>query len=205
MKNISMRQLANAVKFARNALLDDDTYQLLGPNGAPLLEQVQDGSGKLIGVIGADGVTYRLSRRWQSGAALTNPADLTEDTLATVTIPGGSLGPNGILVVNSTWSMTNNVNNKTMKVKFGGTTFVSQTVASQAAFQHQARVRNRNAVASQVGFGFTATSFGNTTVAVITAALNTAIDRDVVFTGQLANTGDSLVLEGYDIEAIYGD
>lgn len=48
---------------------------------------------------------------------------MLETTLATVSVPANSMGPNGSVIVTAVWSYTNSANVKTMRGRFGGTTF----------------------------------------------------------------------------------
>lgn len=136
-----------------------------------------------------------------SGVAVSHTGDLVETTLATVTVPGGAMGPNGFVLVESLWRFTGSTNNKIMKIKFGGTNIVSNTqnTLANVFWSDYRKVANRNSVSSQV-FNFAANAFtsGGTT-AVGTAAKDTSADVSITFTAQLANTGETIVLEHYAV------
>ena len=107
-----------------------------------------------------------------------------ETTLATFTVPGGTLGLNGILEINSLWSCLSSANNKTTNVKFGGTTFLSQSVTTGYLIQSKTIIRNRNSAASQVAYASSLyATFGNGANALVTATVNTAVDQTVLLTG----------------------
>lgn len=145
---------------------------------------------------------YVLAR---SHVAASGAADTNENTLATITIPGGAMGPNGFVRIMTLWSQTNNANVKTVRVKFGGTNFLGLPVTSTATTQIITTVRNRNSASSQVGYAIdTASNFGSTTSAAATSAVNTGSDVTVLLTVQKATAGDTMTLEGYIVEVVYG-
>lgn len=133
-------------------------------------------------------------------AAITAPADINENTLASVTIPAGLMGVNGALFIREIWTMTNNANVKTRKVKLGSTIFSQTSLASNATLFTEHAIANRNSAAAQIGsivggsvfYGFS----GN---APATGTENTANALTLAITGQKATAGDALVLESYDV------
>jgi len=151
----------------------------------------------------AAGLWYPLQ---SSAVAASCPADTTEDVLATVTIPAGSMGANGWLRMMGFWSFTNNGNNKTVRVRLGG---VSGTVLLQYVFTTHINMRamleigNANSQSSQVGTLSYSTSSGATQSAKNTAAIDTSSATTLVFTGQKASSGDTLTLESYLVELLY--
>lgn len=137
------------------------------------------------------------------------PASVTgttaETTLATIPIAGRSMGPNGRLLVTTTWTVTNSANNKTVRVKMGGATqFSSVAVTTTASLRQQVEIANRNSESSQVAMANNVGGFGISSGAVITAELATTVDRDLTITAQLANSGETITLESYVVELIPG-
>lgn len=150
-------------------------------------------------------------RTWQvlasGGTTSSHTGNTSETALATITIPGGTLGANGIVRVTFVLSMTNNANGKTGRVRLGGTSgtsFLAVALASQASFRHQVQIQNRNATNSQVCMADTAASWGVTTAAVITGSRDTTSNQDLVITGQLTNGADTITLESYVVEVCQG-
>lgn len=134
-----------------------------------------------------------------SGVAVSHTGDLNETTLATVTIPGGAMGPNGFIEIVSLWRFTGSVNAKTMRIKFGSATLWSnaQTTAANVFARDSRSLWNRNSQSSQVfNAGSAAFTTGGTS-AVGTAAIDTSADVSLLFTGQLANSGETVALDGY--------
>lgn len=129
-----------------------------------------------------------------------------EATLATVTIPAGLMGPNGWLRITTNLTMTNNGNNKTFKIKLGGSELTNTTggVTNSAASNRIITVVNRNDVASQAVHAPSANSTqGETDGASTTLSINSDADMTLLFTGDLADAGDELALEGYTVEICY--
>jgi hypothetical protein len=99
------------------------------------------------------------------------------------------MGPNGRLIVNVIWNHTGGGSNtKTMRARWGG---VSGTIAMSASpttaifTKSQGTIINRNAANSQILGALFVTSFGSSSTAGVyaLAALNTATEQTLVFTG----------------------
>jgi hypothetical protein len=140
-----------------------------------------------------------------SAAAVSHTGDTLETALATIPIPAGAMGPNGQLRVTTQWSYTNSANAKNLRVRFGGTSgtsYLAQAVTTTASSVFQNRIANRGAANSQIGNSNTA--FGSTTAGVITSAVDTSATADLVITGQVVNSGETLALESYLVELFHG-
>ncbi|MFW6028316.1 MAG: hypothetical protein ACOC9Q_02195, partial [bacterium] len=119
-------------------------------------------------------------------------------------VPGGAMGANGMLRITSLWSHSNNANTKTPRVEFGGTQYYDANITSSATSRMYRTIANRNAANSQVGGTASgAFNWGSTTGALATSAADTSLDQDLVFSGQLADSGDSIALESYLVELLY--
>ncbi len=144
-----------------------------------------------------------------SAAAVSHTGNTSETTLATITIPAGAMGPNGLVRVEATYSFTSNANNKTAIFRFGGTGG-TQYLATIGTTQGHARfsrtISNRNSASSQVGASHN--NAGGWGVggggAVLTSAINTSAAVDLLIRGQLANAADTITLESYAVELLYG-
>lgn len=139
---------------------------------------------------------------FQSGAASSALTGSTSETvLATLSLPGGTLGPNGAITIDALWSHNANANAKTLRARLGGLSGVAFGISQASATSLSARLtgylQNRNSVSSQVGSSGAA--FTLSTAAVNTGALNTANNWDIVITGQLGVGTDSMTLEGFTI------
>jgi hypothetical protein len=157
--------------------------------------------------------TFRVIQQdpktWQkvaaSAAALSHTGNTSETTLATVSIPAGMIGPNGFLKVTTLWTYTNSANNKTPRIKYGGTTFKDPTLTTTSSWENITMIGNRNNAAVQVARGSTQNQVLIPLIASNTAgAVNSAAAQDVVLTAQLASAGETLTLEYYIIEVLYG-
>lgn len=137
-----------------------------------------------------------------SAVAVSHTGDTNETTLATVTVPAGAMLANGMLRVRGLWTCTENANNKTIRVRFGGTGgTVVQTLVMTSIEQVQldSIIHNVNNVAVQKFYGGTL-SFSTSTASVGAAAINTANAADLVFRGLLATGTDTITLESYVVE-----
>lgn len=136
----------------------------------------------------------------QSAVAQSVTGTTTETTLATITVPANAMGANGRIEITTMWSYTNSANNKTLKVKFGGTTLQNITATTTASLQVAMMIANRNAANSQVASPNSSTGSGATTNAVQTAAIDTTAAVTILLTAQLANTGETITLEAYSVK-----
>lgn len=150
------------------------------------------------------GVPIVLAR---SAVAVPHTGDTDETVLATVTIPAGAMGLNGIIVFNALFSNNNSGNNKISRVRFSGisgTVYSSTTQTTSLSNRHvSGRIANRNAANSQVGHS-NSTNFV-AAVAAATSTADTTAATTLVFTGQLANAADTITLESYSVELVRGD
>jgi hypothetical protein len=123
----------------------------------------------------------------------------SETTLATCTIPANLIGKNGQVVIEALFATPDNTANaKTGKLKFGGTTLVSASFASNVSANFRSRVGNRNATNSQVGLT-SSSGFGSSGSAVATASVDTTAAVTVLITGTLATTTETIRLESYQV------
>lgn len=127
----------------------------------------------------------------------------TETTLATITLPANSMGANGIVRVITAWTHTNSANNKTLRMKFGGTSYLNSNVTTNATSRVETQISNRNATGSQVGHSPSATaSFSSSGSAIVTSAVDTTASVTLLITGQLATTSETITLESYIVEVL---
>lgn len=153
------------------------------------------------------GVPYVFA---QSGTSASVGAVTTETALATITIPGGAVGPNGWVQVIATMSINSNANNKTFNLRAGGVsgalyyngTFTTQLFGT--IFKH---IVNANSQTSQKG---TSPGGGNMGIpgtgsfSIFTSAVDTTASWDIVITGTKANATDTFTLEAYQVIVCYG-
>lgn len=141
------------------------------------------------------------------GAAASNSVTGTanETALATVNVPAGAMGLSGSLRIRTLWSFTGSTNTKTFRGRFsgiGGTAFLSNATATAAnvSFTGETHIRNRGVANSQVAASSTTWGGdGFLNAAVVPASVDTTAATSVVITGQLANTGETITLEAYEV------
>lgn len=138
----------------------------------------------------------------QSAVAVPHTGTTNETALATIAIPAGAMGANGSLRITSLWSYTNSANNKTIQVKLGGTAFFTAINTTTASYNDQTIIRNRT-IATQVSHLANAGSrIGTSGSAPTTGAINMAVAQNLTLTATLANTGETITLEGYTVEIL---
>lgn len=146
----------------------------------------------------------------KSGAAVNTPADTSEDTLATITIPANAMGANGFLRITTLWTFTSSGNNKTPRIRFSGaagTIYMNPVFTATVGLAQMTVIANRGATNSQVGFASAATNGGlgvSSASANVTSSVDTTAATTVVITGQKASAGETLTLESYLVELLPG-
>ena len=138
---------------------------------------------------------YNLS----AAVVLTGTTSVT--TLATITIPAGLIGTNGKVKFYPLWSNTNNASTKTLRVIINGAVTV-YTATSQNSVHNSGLLilRNFNSETIQrMSSGMTA-GLGSTTASIAATTINTTVPVTVAVAGQLANSADTMTLEGLFLE-----
>lgn len=143
-----------------------------------------------------------------SAVAASHTGDLVETTVKTVTVPAGAIGPNGRIRITHSWSWPNNGNTKTPRIRFGGiggSVVFGINATTTTGVRTQTAIANVNAQNAQKFFSTAdPEGFGTSSVVVPTSAIDTSAATDIVFTALLGNAGDTLSLEDYCVELLYG-
>lgn len=142
-----------------------------------------------------------------SAAGVSHTGDTNDFLLASAAIPANTIGL-GQVEVEILFTITNNGNNKTIRIRFGpandltGTAFYAFTTSGTAGLQGHARFANRS-TNLQVNL-VTGASSGYGTVAspASTMAIDTTAQTFVVIDAQLANAADTVKLESYFVRLI---
>lgn len=141
-----------------------------------------------------------------SAVAVPLTGSTSETALATISIPAGAMGANGSLRIWTTWSVNNNANAKTGRIRLGGisgTAHQTGQFVSSLAGNEVLLISNRNSQASQLSQQNSTSPFGTNGNGNNTGTDNTANALDLVISGQLANSGDTITLERYIVEILY--
>lgn len=143
----------------------------------------------------------------KSGAAASITGTLTETPLATIVIPANAIGSNGQIRVNAYWTITNSVNNKTLRVRLGaggigGSADFTGVMTTIANVWSATIIANVNATNSQFAISEAARGSDGlvTTGFNATSAIDMTASQSLVITGQLANTGETITLNSYSVE-----
>lgn len=147
----------------------------------------------------------------QTGTAVSVSAVTTEETLATITIPGGAMGPNGWVQVIFAADVTANANTKSLRVRVGGsagTVYVNRNITSAGTFgtSRILHIINNNSQSSQKAGtnAINTVGLGDQSAAVPTSSVDTSANWDLVIAGQKAVTGDTITLTAYQVIIYYG-
>lgn len=130
--------------------------------------------------------------------------DTNETVLGTITVPGNAMGPNGFVEVDAHFSFTG-TNTKTARIRFNGlsgTTYHNLAPTTQLSAHANVVIYNRNSASSQVSTG-AGTAFGASSLGAVTSSVDTTSDVNIVFTGQLTNTGETIAIEAASVKVTY--
>lgn len=132
-------------------------------------------------------------------------------TIASFTMPGGSMGPNGIMRSLTKWMSTNSAGTKTVKVAVGS--------PQHFAVNHTTTQNNQLVSSSRQNMGIETAQIGNRTSSGISAwdagstgnaysgdktGIDTRVDQAVTFTMYSASNTDSLILVPMQFIVQYG-
>lgn len=140
-----------------------------------------------------------------SALALSGPADTSENTLVTISLPGGLIGSNGLIRVRTFWTLTSSANNKTTRIRYSGgagTAIAPYVYTTVAAADVTAHLQNRNSLSSQMATAMSLTNSGNAITAPQTLSVDTTATTTIVITAQKASAGETMTLEGYIVELL---
>jgi hypothetical protein len=152
------------------------------------------------------GIEYALPSRLLG--TIINPASITGTTNETlfpesIVVPANTLKSGSVLIATAVYSCSFNTNSKTYNIKIAGNTVLNFVSAST---NMQSYVVQRFCFC-QAGQVLTyspgaANSYSTATTANNAFALNYAIDNTITFSGQLANTADTLTLQAAAVKVL---
>jgi len=202
--NVTPTALSNTMWHAGNdgsgSGLDADTIRATTPSAFALTILDDASAAAMAATLG----TWRVLAA--SAVASSHTGNTSESAEATITLPAGTLGANGILRITAVFSYTNSANTKTFRFRLGGvsgTEFLNMTQTTSSGFMTQRLIQNRNSQSSQVGSPLAITNTWGPGVTPPTGTIDTSSAQDIVISVQLANSGETATLESYVIEYAY--
>lgn len=151
-------------------------------------------------------------KRWRvvevDGTGVSLTGSTAETVLKTITVPGKSLGPNGIMKISLGWTVNNDASNKTVRLRFtsiSGDTILGITTNSNNAMNVDRILKNNNSESAQVmACSSSSNGFGSSaTLGTHEFTVDTSADFDLVVTGQLADAADNITLVFVEVETLY--
>jgi hypothetical protein len=145
----------------------------------------------------------------KSSVPVSSSNDTNETAFATVSIAAGAQGSNGILRVTTHWACTSNTNAKTLRVRYdgiAGQAFLTANATSTTSVSAATIIGQNNSTFSQVGAATAIYGSGEVkgSATAATAAANTSAATSLVITGQKGTGTDTLTLNSYLVELLYG-
>lgn len=141
--------------------------------------------------------SYSPVTRSSTNGVGTNDTDF--QTLASVTVPGGTMNKNGLISVEQDWKYTNSTSIKTLAMDWGGANVSWGTAGSGVVRScYRIAIKNTNSLTAQNVFNNT--TYGNA-AADAAPAINTAndvlIDHKCKWSANVAS--EQIILLGYSI------
>jgi hypothetical protein len=127
-----------------------------------------------------------------------------EILVATVTIPAGSMGPNGFLELNGEAQNNTAAGNKTFRVDFGGTDLFQVVATTNSAGPVGIHIRNKGLATRQHGTGFTAVGTQVLTSGLSYSSADSANAVSLTFTLEKATATNHATWEGMTVKVVYG-
>jgi hypothetical protein len=139
---------------------------------------------------------------YSSGAQVLSPLTVTDNVLKSFTIPGGSMGPNTTMRITAIFTMPNNANTKTFRIRFGGVVIYQASFTTAVTLNMEFLIQNRGVLNAQIAQVQSMLGPTSNTGPVLTAAVDTTADQVVAFSAQAGVGTDQLALERCSIELI---
>lgn len=167
---------------------------------------------------GAPGIWVAFGGSWRTIAtsavavarnSANDANDAVELTVVSVSVPANSIGANGIVVAEATWSYSRSTNAKTVRIRFGGTQFRADNLTlNTQTIRTAASIQNVNATNSQKGAAdlvAPAIGYGSYDAAIETGTVDTTANQTVTFTAVWAGatSSENITLERYRVEVLY--
>jgi len=122
----------------------------------------------------------------------------TAVTLASVTVPGSSMGIGGIMFIEALFSMTNNATAKNLGMTFGGGAVMTVAAASNASVDAQKILSNRGS-SQIIGSAVGTTGHGLSTGAIVNLSVDATADQVFAITAQPATANNVVRLESFNL------
>jgi len=135
-------------------------------------------------------------------AAVALTGTTSETTLLTVNIPASLIGASGKVKMYPLYSMTNNANNKVLRVKLGGSMAFYAATSNSSHSSALVIIRNIGSESVQKSSTTVVSGLGNTGTALNTLAIDTSVATTITITGQLTVGTDTMTLEGFFMEVV---
>lgn len=136
----------------------------------------------------------RSSRNGVGGS----PLDTDYVTLATVTVPAGTMNYNGKIVIEQDWKHTNSANTKNLRIDWGGNWITGPSVTAVVNSLFLLVIKNANSLSSQVMLnGIAYSSSALDTTSSVDTTQDVAIDFKCSWGANVA--GEQIILRGYSV------
>lgn len=153
----------------------------------------------------ADTTGVKITINYPYVAGLGTPTVAVADTvvtLASVTVPGWSMGVGGGMEIDALFTMTNNATVKTLGMTFGGGSLLSAAAASNASACVQKLMCNRGS-SQIITNSASAVGHGLSTGANVTLSVDATVDQVFAITARPATANNLMRLEAFKLHVSF--
>ena len=125
--------------------------------------------------------------------------DATTVTLASVVVPGGTMGPNSVLRITLDWSYTNSASTKALATNWGGINISAPTATTSSGYKGLIEIANKNSLSIQTIQNNT--NYGSASRVSPDPTIDTSSDVSLDFRANwgAAASGETITLIGYSV------
>lgn len=159
-------------------------------------------NGSLFRGNGTKWVRIHAIRYYDASATVEVTGTTSEATMLTIPVKGGVVGSRGKIILYPLFTITNNANNKILRVKLNSTIAQAYNAVSVPNNTSIIIIRNFNSESVQkTGLSSAAVSLiANAASTIVETTIDTSVDFNLVLTVALSNAADSVKLESLFVE-----
>lgn len=118
-------------------------------------------------------------------------------TLASVTVPGGTMNANGKIVIEQDWGYTSSANTKNLRIDWGSQWLTAAPATATARSYFMLAIKNANSLVSQIALNGIAFASGDAITTAVDTTQDVAIDFRCNWGANVAS--EQIILLGYSV------
>jgi hypothetical protein len=123
----------------------------------------------------------------------------TTQSLFSFTVPGGIMGANGQMYIETEYTYPSNANSKIGRVDYGGVSLIAGAVTTSVVQTAQKWLTNRGSTGKQFSRPASSPTVGVSAVATTQPTIDTESNQTMTFSATLANAADYVTFENFNV------